>query len=158
MDELLQKLYARWVEAKTAEAQAKAAEKEAEANVKATSEGHAWALAKSNASNRTLELNEIDQMLRAQAQSVYEETGDKHVHPNIEVRMFKVFHYDVGEMLPWVRENLPVALTIDKKVFDKVLASMPYVPPLVHAMDDARPYVSMPKEVPDGTDAAKHEG
>jgi hypothetical protein len=144
--EKIQELYVRWVQAKRAEEEAKAAEKDAEANVKATSEGKAWMLAKSIASNKTIELGEIDAQLRVAAIGAFRETGERQVHPRVELRMFKVYQYDDKIALPWVRDNLPVALAINKKVFEKVLGSMPAVPDCVEVIEDPRPYVSMPKE------------
>ena len=57
--------------------------------------------------------------VRKQALGIYEETGDKHPHPAVPIKMYTVLDYDDGEALDYAREHLSKALKLIKRTFEK---------------------------------------
>ena len=63
---------------------------------------------------------EIDARVRELALEAYEQTGDKHPAPHVNIRLFTILEYDPGKALGYCQEHLPKALTFDKRTFERV--------------------------------------
>jgi hypothetical protein len=57
----------------------------------------------------------------------FEETGKTRPHPAVTIKQFTVLDYDEDEALLYARYNLPQALKLDRRVFERVAkAAQPY--------------------------------
>lgn len=65
------------------------------------------------------EIKEIDRQIRADAVQHYEITGEKDLHPAIGIRMVTSLDYERDYVFDWCLEHLPLALTINKRFFEK---------------------------------------
>jgi len=62
----------------------------------------------------------VDNDLRMNAISHYHEFGEKHPHPAIMIKMYSTLDYSDREALEYCYKNLLQALTLNRKVFEKV--------------------------------------
>ena len=57
--------------------------------------------------------------VRKLAVEAYGETGDKQVHPAVQVKMYAILDYDPANALNYAREHLPGALKLNRQAFEK---------------------------------------
>lgn len=69
--------------------------------------------------------------VREQAVKEYQATGDKAPSPGVGIRVSETLDYLTDEALAWCKENLRVALTFDKRVFERTVKGMPTPPTFV---------------------------
>lgn len=75
-------------------------------------------------SQKAAEVAEIEVAIRLAAQEAYVNTGDKHPHPAVGIRVQHVLHYDADKALEWARQHYPEALKLDVSKFEKVARAM----------------------------------
>lgn len=61
----------------------------------------------------------ISDAITAEAIALYTASGEKHPHPGVEVKIFKIPTYDESKALDWCITNLPGAIKCDFKLFEK---------------------------------------
>lgn len=85
---------------------------------------------------------------RDAALALYEQTGDKKVHPDISIRVYQVAVYDTGQALDYARAHLSTALRLDSRTFEKAAKAIEL--DFVTWHDDPRPAITK--------DLSKYEG
>ena len=61
----------------------------------------------------------VDNSLRKNVIATYEETGEKKPHPACGVRLTTKMRYVDADAITWCRENLPAALSLNRRLFEK---------------------------------------
>lgn len=61
----------------------------------------------------------LDDQIRSLAVTNYEGSGEKHPHPAVSIRLYTKVKYDYSTAFVWSQANLPQAITLDTKLFDK---------------------------------------
>jgi hypothetical protein len=86
------------------------------------------------------QMEELDDILRIAAKSLYSETGTTR-HPAFSIKVFHTMDYDEQLAIPWVLEHKLIAtLKLDKKAFEKVAEVL--TPDFVTFRAEPRVYVS----------------
>ena len=85
---------------------------------------------------------QAEDLVRTLALSVYEKTGDKKVHENVQIKQIAKYEYDPEEALTWAREFAPALLILDKKGFESFVKSAAATPIFVTIVVEAKPYIS----------------
>ena len=62
---------------------------------------------------------ELEREARECGLAVFIQTGDKHPHPAITVKTITRIDYDLNEATVWARQNLPEAIHLDTRFFEK---------------------------------------
>jgi len=93
-----------------------------------------------------LEANE--QAVRETALEAYLETGNKHPHPAITIKVFTKLDYDEEQAVTYCVEHLPKALKVDKRKFEAVAKAAEL--DFVQITDDPKATVA--------TDLSEYEG
>lgn len=62
----------------------------------------------------------LEESVRGTALEAYLETGDKHPHPAITIKVFTKLDYDEEQAITYCVEHLPKALKVDKRKFEAV--------------------------------------
>ena len=87
---------------------------------------------------------ELDNQIRSYTVSIFENTGERHPHPAVGVRVYTKLQYDKDEALHWSQRHLPKALKLDKRFFEKhakgVAETQPI--PFVQIVEEPRATVS----------------
>ena len=60
----------------------------------------------------------------------YQQTGDKKPAPGVGVRVYTNYVYDQNEAISYCRQELPAALKLDKRSFEKYVKGVQEVKPL----------------------------
>lgn len=84
-------------------------------------------------------LNEEETRLRDLTLEVYLETGNKAPAPGVSVKIFQTLAYDPKDALTWAMSH-QVALSLDKKTFERFAASTPL--DFVTVNEEARAQIS----------------
>lgn len=63
---------------------------------------------------------EIGAIIRLAALDSYSESGDKHPHAAVTVKVYRKLGYDAGEAFRYCVDNLTAALQVDKRKFERV--------------------------------------
>jgi len=74
---------------------------------------------------RNAEIQMLDEQIRYEAICYYMETGDKKPIEGVGIRVMTKVNYDEHKATDWCTTNLPAALTVNKKVFEKIVKEMP---------------------------------
>jgi hypothetical protein len=67
---------------------------------------------------RAGEADDAERYARYVALTIYTDTGERKPAAGVEVKQFDVVQYDAEAAEAWARENLPAAMTLDKKKFE----------------------------------------
>ena len=93
--------------------------KEAEAKLQDSPLWRQWELASGDFKTAKANVLSDEAMVREQALGIYKETGDKHPHPCIAIKMYTVLDYDDGTALDYARVYIPRAVKLVKSTFEK---------------------------------------
>lgn len=113
MNELIEKLKKARTDESTYKAILKAMTEQA---TKELHERPAWTEASTALEKVSASVSELEEEIRKQAVTFYAENQNKHPHPKVEIKLFKVFKIvDPSKVLAWVKTNLADALLYDAK-------------------------------------------
>lgn len=100
----------------------------------------------------------LEESVRRQVVEAWEGNGDKHLHPAVTVKQFTCLSYDPQAALEWCKSNLPKAVKLDERVFEKhakaVAETGPvpfvtlFVEPRAQIATDLSAYLPEPDETP----------
>lgn len=65
-----------------------------------------------------------EKILRGLAVDFYQETEDKHPHPAVSIRVNRELKYSEAQALDWCKTNLPAAVKLDNRSFEKYARSV----------------------------------
>ena len=81
------------------------------------------------------EIDTLRSEIKDQTVKAYLETGEKHIHAALGIRVGTSFEYDATEAKSWCEQRLPDALIVDKKLFEKTLKAFDKVPEFVEVKE-----------------------
>lgn len=70
-------------------------------------------------------MQETETKVREIVTMEFDRTGNKKPFPGFGIREYTKVDYDLGEATNWAKANMPIALTIDKKLFEDAVKKMP---------------------------------
>jgi hypothetical protein len=70
-------------------------------------------------------LSNFDALMRAAMVAHYNETGEKKPAPGLEVKVSRVLSYDLDKAFAYCIENMTGALSLNTKVFEKIMLAIP---------------------------------
>lgn len=78
----------------------------------------------------------------------YNDSGDKRPHPAVQIKEYTTYSYDERKAFEWAKDNLPGALSLNRRVFDKTIPIIgapefviPSVSPKVTVATDLSQYI-----------------
>ena len=105
--------------ARKATATYKAAVDDAKARLESSELWKAFADSKESLERAQVATEYEAKYVRELALTAYGETGDKQVHPAVQVKIYAILDYDPANALDYAREHLPGALKLNKQAFEK---------------------------------------
>jgi hypothetical protein len=112
-----------------------------EAALADTPEGRRLAEIKARDLPRATQYTEMcDDSVRTDALRLYEQTGQKKVHPEVQIKEITTMEYDPAAALEYARQHLVQAIKLDKVTFEKVAKVAP--PAFVTVHKEAAPYIT----------------
>lgn len=91
-------------------------------------------------------IREFDQWIRETAISLYRETGEKKLHPAVQIKTYTGILYDEDKAIEWAEKNAPIMLktVLDSKQFESYMKSQSESdrPDFVIVDDDPKPNIS----------------
>ena len=78
-----------------------------------------WKTARGLAEQSRAVVADLEEQVRAAAVACYDNTGNKHPHAAVEIKLFTVYDYDPLKAKQYAVEHLPTALSLDTRKFQR---------------------------------------
>lgn len=112
-----------------------------------TMPGKEWQEARDTVEVVRAKMKAVDDELRQLVVEHFIETGEKHILPGIGIREYTRVQYDEDEAREWCKVNLPDALKLDKRKFEKYVKAVSEMSPVPVAQVDKEPTATISSDL-----------
>ena len=111
-----------------------------QAELESTAQWQSVQVARSATRQLKEEVSRIEGAVRQEAVAIYDVTGGKHPHPQVQIKMFPKFLFSKEEAKGYCLEHMPSLLKLDVTRFKRVAKELDFS--FVRITDEPRAYIS----------------